>query len=273
VADQQIFMGDSGAAPLVYPVPPAVEFLLKAVNADFDGSAASGEWLPAVVISSDSGHVIARAVDPGTPVAAGGSAEASFFPGVKRTSAGATPTALNIPWAFINSTGGEAVSHASSITLAMAGANFATNDASVFTIRAGSPPFQGLALHATGIYLVMWWLEGITNGTAAPAPSATMLELNAGTSFNDTYPNEIDLAGADAYGYIEQGTSPNVNFWQCRAVYLVGIASLLSERYLTIGATNKSPTFNIPATGGQGVFGRITAFRVSDGIADYSAFT
>lgn len=272
MADQQIFMGDSGAAPLVYPVPPAVEFLLKAVNADFDGSAAASEWLPAVVISSDSGHVIARAVDPGAPVAAGGSAEASFFPGVKRTSAGSTPTGLNIPWAIIDSQNGEALAHSTATTLTFAGANFNTNDASVYTLRSGSPPFQGISIHEAGIYYVSWSIEAITNGTASPVPSATELEITPGVTFTGTDEIDLDIVGSDAYGIIQQGSSPNVNLWRLRYVALVAVESVTGERALTLGALNKSPTYSIPSSSGQGLFGRLFAMRLSDGLASYSTF-
>lgn len=78
--DAQIFTGDSGQAPLDYTLPGGVSFILKAVNAEFDGSGAAGAYLPVVEISSDSGHTVARAVDTAVEVAAGASANVSFFP-------------------------------------------------------------------------------------------------------------------------------------------------------------------------------------------------
>jgi hypothetical protein len=270
VTDSQIVNSEVEAAPAVYTLPAAIEFVLKAVSADFDGSVA-GSFLPAVVITSDSGHVIARACDPANPVSAGGSAEASFFPGVKTAGAGAA-AALHIPWAITDAQDGEALPHASTLTLSLASANFNTNDGSVFTLRAGSPPFQGIALHELGIYVVMWWVNALTNGTASPAPSATQLQIAPGLAFAPIESVEIDLTAAQAYGQIMQGTSPNVNRWDVREVRLVAVTSLSSEAYLTIGAQNRSPTYNIPATGGQGVFGNIFAMRLSDGLADYSTF-
>jgi len=88
--DAQILAAGTADAPLDYGVPNAQEILLKAVNANFDGSAAAGDFLPAVVIESDGGVVIARAI--GQAVTAGDSAEVSFFPRVAGTSAAASGT-------------------------------------------------------------------------------------------------------------------------------------------------------------------------------------
>jgi hypothetical protein len=89
VADVQISSPPVTAAPANYTLPGAAEFILKAVNADFDGSGAGAAFLPAVVILSPSGQVIARAVDQNVSVAAGASAEVSWFPGVKNAAAAA----------------------------------------------------------------------------------------------------------------------------------------------------------------------------------------
>jgi hypothetical protein len=95
--DVQIFRPASGAVPVEYELPASAEFILKAVTAEFDGSGAGGAYLPCVTIVSDSGHVIARAVDPGVSVAAGASAEVSWFPGVKHSGASTSTSADAYP--------------------------------------------------------------------------------------------------------------------------------------------------------------------------------
>src|ERR1700675_1325694 len=90
--DVQIYSGKKVAAPSTYELPQSAEFVLKAVNADFDGSGAAGDYLPCVTIESDSGHVIARAVDQGGKVTAGSDAEGSWFPGLKRRGATSGPS-------------------------------------------------------------------------------------------------------------------------------------------------------------------------------------
>ncbi len=83
MADAQISNPAVAAGKSVYTVKRDVEFTLKAVNADFDGSGAAAAYLPCVLIASDAGLVIARACDQAVTVAAGASAEVSFFPRVK----------------------------------------------------------------------------------------------------------------------------------------------------------------------------------------------
>jgi hypothetical protein len=87
MADTQISNLASATPPSRYVVANNVELLLKAVHAEFDGSGAAGPFLPAVVITSDSGHRVAVAVDQSVSVSAGGSADASFFRGVKHAAA------------------------------------------------------------------------------------------------------------------------------------------------------------------------------------------
>jgi len=84
VADVQILRAASGAVPSSYTLPDAAELRLKAVYAELDGSGAAGTFLPCVTLLSDSGDVIGRAVDQAVSVAAGGSADVTWFPRVRR---------------------------------------------------------------------------------------------------------------------------------------------------------------------------------------------
>ena len=91
---RQIFAGAVTAAPDDYTINADVELTLIAVNANFTDNGAAVDWLPAVVLISDSGHVIARALDQGVTVTAGDNAEVSWFPGVKHAGGG-TPNAIS----------------------------------------------------------------------------------------------------------------------------------------------------------------------------------
>lgn len=86
--DSQIYNGDVGNGLSDYTLPGRSELILKAVNATFTDNGAAGDWLPAVVVLSDSGHVIARCVDQAVRVVGGDGAEVSWFPGVKNSGAG-----------------------------------------------------------------------------------------------------------------------------------------------------------------------------------------
>lgn len=97
MADVQLTQLATAAAPLVYTVPQGVEIRVKAVRAEYDGTAAAGAFLPQVHIVSDAGLTVARASDQGVSVAAGGTADASFFPGVKHAAAAAATTTDSYP--------------------------------------------------------------------------------------------------------------------------------------------------------------------------------
>lgn len=84
--DVQIADTSSGDAPHDYTVPSSADFILKAAYGVFDGTLASGNFLPTLEIVSDSGHTIARSV--GQQVTAGGSAEVSWFPFAPPASSG-----------------------------------------------------------------------------------------------------------------------------------------------------------------------------------------
>jgi hypothetical protein len=77
--DVQILGIEVGDAPVSYVLPDALEFIPKAVTATFDGTNASGDFLPTLEIVSDSGHVVSR-VPVGSAVVAGGSAEVTWAP-------------------------------------------------------------------------------------------------------------------------------------------------------------------------------------------------
>lgn len=81
------------ATPADWQLPGSLELLLKQVYAEFDGTGAAAAFLPAVVLKDDKGDTMG--VYPcGSQVAAGGSADVTWFPGVKPTAA--TPT-LSVP--------------------------------------------------------------------------------------------------------------------------------------------------------------------------------
>ena len=81
MADIAILSSQVASAPQDYTVPGAQEILLKAVGCTVNGTNASGSFLPALQMLDPSGHVMWTAVNSALPVAAGGSALVSWFPG------------------------------------------------------------------------------------------------------------------------------------------------------------------------------------------------
>jgi len=91
MADAQIQNLQNVPIPSDYVIPGTVEFVLKCVNADFDGSGSTSAWLPTVEIFSDAGLIISRCADQSVSVDAGGDAAVSWFPCVRHRGAGPTP--------------------------------------------------------------------------------------------------------------------------------------------------------------------------------------
>ncbi len=92
----QIFTNGPQAVPLTYTVPGTGEVVPLACQALFDGTGASGPFVPALIFKSQAGHVIAR-VPTATTVAAGASAEVSWFPGGEPVGASGGTT---VAWGF-----------------------------------------------------------------------------------------------------------------------------------------------------------------------------
>lgn len=88
----QVITRDPAAAPLDIELGASDSLTPQAAFAHFNGSGAAGSFLPAITYYTQDGKVFARAVAP-TAVAAGASADVSWFPGLVEgtsTSSGGT---------------------------------------------------------------------------------------------------------------------------------------------------------------------------------------
>lgn len=107
MADIPILVAGSEAAPAGWEVPATQEVNPKAAHATVDGTSAAQSFIPVLEIITDGGKIISRCVGP--TVAAGGSADVSWFPGadVDEEAQGQIPIAetLMLPsWAnFVSS--------------------------------------------------------------------------------------------------------------------------------------------------------------------------
>jgi hypothetical protein len=70
------------AVPLTYTVPGSTAFIPRAASANFDGSGAGSSFLPTMTWVAQSGQILGRYTAP--EVAAGSSAEVSWFPSGRR---------------------------------------------------------------------------------------------------------------------------------------------------------------------------------------------
>jgi hypothetical protein len=92
VADISILDPAVHAAPKSYMIHGAQEIVLKGVTATLDGTGAAGTWVPALQVVDPSGFVVGT-YTCGTVLAAGASADVSWFPGVSVSAHGGSVTA------------------------------------------------------------------------------------------------------------------------------------------------------------------------------------
>ena len=99
--DQQVLVTGVASTPASFQIPGNGQIRPKAIFATYDGSGAGGAYVPALKIISDGGQTIGIYKAP-TTVAAGGSADVSWFPWWRGiTSAPApSPNPLGTLWAW-----------------------------------------------------------------------------------------------------------------------------------------------------------------------------
>ena len=81
MADRQFSVGGTQSAPADWVLPASLEIIPKTAYASFNGAAAAGSFVPLLRVISDSGHVEGE-FPCTTTVAAGGSADVTWFRGV-----------------------------------------------------------------------------------------------------------------------------------------------------------------------------------------------
>lgn len=81
--------------PLDYTIPGAAELIIKALTAEYDGTNAGGAFVPCVQIIA-AGSVVAGTFPLGQQLAAGASADVTWFPGVAPTPA--SPSGGGLQW-------------------------------------------------------------------------------------------------------------------------------------------------------------------------------
>lgn len=152
MADATILAAGSATVPAGYTVPPTQQIQPKAVRAVLDGTGASGSYLAVLQVVSDSGIVIAEGVCT-TTIAAGASAQVSWFPHVGGAS-GSTGATGETGIYNVNST---AVAAGVAAFMPLA---FVTGTA-VVDLTAPTTP----AITTAGIYVVAASMTTLTNAT------------------------------------------------------------------------------------------------------------
>lgn len=109
MADIAIENSTVTAAPKDYTLPGTQELLVKAVRATLDGTAAGGSFIPVLELLAPNGTVMWRGF-PATTLAAGGSADVSWFPGVTSTEVAGTIAGVTQEQIYLDSLTGSVTS-------------------------------------------------------------------------------------------------------------------------------------------------------------------
>lgn len=107
MSDVAIRATATASVPRDYTIPGAQEILPKSVSADMDGTLAASAWYPCLQVLDPGGAVMFSAVSA-TTVAAGGSANVSWFP---RVNGGTSSAGISIVGARIYNSGTLSVLH------------------------------------------------------------------------------------------------------------------------------------------------------------------
>ena len=148
----QIVLDDVQTAGVGYTVPGGQAIQPLAVNATIDGSGAGGAFEPTLEIVSDSGHIVARC--PAPQVAAGGSAEVSWFPGVKPQAVASVSEWVSIERHGLSLSLLPYPDPSYSQAFDWTGGHWRTTDSAVFTWNAGTPTVVNVGAD-NGDYLVV----------------------------------------------------------------------------------------------------------------------
>lgn len=198
-------------APADYLVPGTQELQVKAVRAAIDGSGAAASFLPALQLLDPAGHVMWTAVDTSSSLAAGASADVSWFPDVSHTGSTASGSVLG---AYKSRNTTDTFGPVSGHNMLFGAGSLISNDSTVFS----SPDNFTIQLAHGG--LVMAGLTGTfgTNGGVAYAG-----EFQMETQILDSLSAAVNqLVGPDIYTPELYATDPGDTFepsgysvWNC----------------------------------------------------------
>ncbi len=151
--DQQILVTGGAATPAHFTIPGNGQIRPKAVFASFDGTSAGVAFLPALKIISDGGETVGI-YPTDTTVAAGASADVSWFPRLAAAAASAS-LASSIVRAYGFQFSGQTVTHGTRTTAKFD--TVATSDATKLSWSTNTHTNDTLTLHGNG------WAQVITS--------------------------------------------------------------------------------------------------------------
>jgi hypothetical protein len=192
VPDLPIVLPDTAAAPKDYTLSGTQELLLKTVRALIDGSGAATAFLPTLQLLDPNGHVMWEGATTDT-VAAGGSADVSWFPGL---GAGGGATTTNAEWFIARRTSN--LTMAPGVQTSITWTDLHSSDSSLFSL-------SGSDVHVTrqGVVLFQVWAKA--SGLEPNFVMEALCNSTNGVSSNTNTPqnqyNTLGLPSASAPGF------------------------------------------------------------------------
>jgi hypothetical protein len=223
-------------APLDYLIAPGQEIVLKAAFATFDGSGAGGAFLPTLRVVAPSGQVVGEYVTDST-VAAGASAEVSFFPrGKGAVSTPSPPAAAGVPWCLATD------DHS---TIGVGHTNFSfsdsfdTSDATLFdTVVSGGLTI--VRMKTTGFYRLTCQTNGLETNTVTGLLTSgwTFSPPGRFTGYEFEFGTSMGIA-------VDDGGNSNWFIASQQVLNVFGAANVTAARFVDSSATG---TINTQAT-------------------------
>jgi hypothetical protein len=201
----------NGEAPTTQTLTGTSSHVPKSVTASFDGTGAAGPFTPVLVIAGKEGRDVARI--PAPAVAAGASAEVSWFPRGRVAEAGGAASlswclgTINVNTIITPGTGNYGID------------NFQTNDPATFALQ--NVVVNSIQVNKTGTYVawLQYWLSTPPPGPIANAYQkgvyGAMIDLFGTLPTLDTaqgYSNGVTVAGA-------------ISDWQAEARFTTAVGS------------------------------------------------
>jgi hypothetical protein len=180
MADASIVSTANVAAPEGYTLQGTNELLLKAVRATIDGSGTATAYLPALQLLDPNGNVMWTAV--GSTVAAGASADVSWFPGL---GGGSSASSAFAQWFIARRTSNLSMSAGTTDTIPWSDLN--SSDSSLFSLATVTHANDAVQVAREGVVFMTGWL--IPDPAAADFVVGLLLNSTNGVSLNTNTPN------------------------------------------------------------------------------------
>jgi hypothetical protein len=146
--DQQVLVAGTASSPASYLVPGNGQIRPKTIFASYDGTSAAGAFLPALKIVSDAGETVGI-FPTDASVAAGASADVSWFPRLAAAASAATDT--GVQWFFARRSTNQSIPSANLNRISWT--HHVTSDPTVFSVTTTNATDDTVNGLKAGVYI------------------------------------------------------------------------------------------------------------------------